>query len=96
MGSNQYRLIECYKDTEFGMEFANPAQLQHTELWLDAFVDDAEVGQNDFWNEHSDLNNMLSNFEKKQHKGGKDYSSPREELLSSQNAPGTAFTGSGA
>jgi hypothetical protein len=40
-------LIACYKDTEF----ADPAQLKHTERWLGAFVDDAELGQNDFWNE---------------------------------------------
>jgi hypothetical protein len=31
------------------MELADPpAQLEHTERWLEAFVDDAKLGQSDF------------------------------------------------
>jgi hypothetical protein len=52
-------LIECYKDTEFGMEFTDPAQLKHTKHWLGTFVDDAKLGQNAFWNKQSNLHDML-------------------------------------
>jgi hypothetical protein len=56
-------LIQCYKETEMGMDFADPANLVSIERWLDAFVDDAELGINDFWNQHGDLEAMLDNFE---------------------------------
>jgi hypothetical protein len=57
-------MIECYKDTEHGMEFTDPARLMHIERWLDAFVEDAELGLNDFWSEYPDLEDMLNEFEK--------------------------------
>jgi hypothetical protein len=57
-------IIECYKETELGMELSDPARLTQVVRWLDAFVDDAELGHNDFWAENPDLQEMLDNFEK--------------------------------
>jgi hypothetical protein len=58
-------MIECYKETENGMYFSDPENIVELEQWLDAFVDDAELGLNDFWNENNPaLGNMIDDFKK--------------------------------
>ena len=57
-------MIDCYKETEEGTFFSDPAQAVSLERWLDAFVDDAELGINDFWDEYPELQDMLDDFEK--------------------------------
>ena len=57
-------MIDCYKETEEGMLFCDPEKLVSIERWLDAFVDDAELGLNDFWDEYPELQDMLDDFEK--------------------------------
>jgi hypothetical protein len=49
-------MIDCYKVTEAGMVLCDPESLSISlERWLDACVDDAEVGLNDFWDEYPAL-----------------------------------------
>jgi len=57
-------LIECYKSTENGMIFTDPSNSEWIERWLDAFVDDAELGMNDFYEEHSELSDLIAEFQK--------------------------------
>jgi hypothetical protein len=57
-------MIDCYKKTEAGMFFGDPENLVSMERWLDAFVDNAELGLNDFWDEYPELQDMLDDFEK--------------------------------
>jgi len=56
-------LIECYKNKVDGMNFTDPAELEHIERWLDGFVDDTELGMNDFWEEHEDLASLVDTFQ---------------------------------
>jgi hypothetical protein len=46
------------------MYFSDPENIVELEQWLDAFVDDAELGLNDFWNKYSALGDMINDFEK--------------------------------
>jgi hypothetical protein len=57
-------MIDCYKEMEEGMFFCDPDKLVSIERWLDAFVDDAELGLNNFWDEYPELQDMLDDFEK--------------------------------
>jgi hypothetical protein len=52
-------MIDCYKETEAGMFFSSdPESLTSLERWLDEFVDDAELGLYDFWDECPALQDM--------------------------------------
>jgi len=56
-------LIACYKDKADGMEFLDPTGTLEIERWLDGFVDDTEIGMNNFWEPNENIASLVASFQ---------------------------------